>query len=91
VASGLIDRGLSPQAAISAPRLDASESAIRLSQRLAPEAAQLLRDRGHAVVVVSEEHLPFSYEFARPAAAAVDEAGVRSGGIHQPPPQSIGG
>jgi gamma-glutamyltranspeptidase/glutathione hydrolase len=91
VTSGLIDRGLSPQAAISAPRLDASESALRLSGRLAPDSAQLLRDRGHEVVVVSEDHLPFSYEFARPAAAAVDEAGLRSGGIHQPPPQSIGG
>jgi gamma-glutamyltranspeptidase/glutathione hydrolase len=91
VASGLIDRGLSPQAAISAPRLDASERAIRLSERLPPDAAQLLRERGHDVLVVREDQLPFSYEFARPAAAAVDEAGSRSGGIHQPPPQSIGG
>jgi hypothetical protein len=31
---------------------------------------------------IEEQHLPFSYEFARPAAARVDESGIRSGGIH---------
>lgn len=91
VASGIVDRGLSPQEAISAPRLDASERVLRLSERLPASVAQRLRERGYEVVVVREGHLPFSYEFAHAAAAAVSRAGVRSGGIYQPPPQSIGG
>jgi hypothetical protein len=37
---------------------------------------------GHDVLAVAEQHAPFSYELARPAAAGVDEAGVLSGGIH---------
>lgn len=79
VASLIIDHGLTPQEAISAPRLDASERVIRLSERLPAEAAARLAERGHEVVVIREDRLPFSYEFARPAAAAVDAAGVRRG------------
>jgi gamma-glutamyltranspeptidase/glutathione hydrolase len=90
VASGIVDCGRSPQEAISAPRLDASEPVLRVSRRFPSDVATRLRERGHEIVEVREDQLPFSYEFARPSAAAVDEAGRRSGGIHQSPPRSIG-
>lgn len=82
VATGIIDHGLPIQAAISAPRLDASDRTIRLSERFPTSVADRLRELGHEVLVVQEEHLPFSYEFARPAAAGVGESGIRSAGIH---------
>jgi gamma-glutamyltranspeptidase/glutathione hydrolase len=82
VAGGIIDYGLPIQEAICAPRLDASDRAVRLSDRFPEGVAERLGALGHDVLVVPEEHRPFSYEFARPAAAAVDEGGVRSGGIH---------
>jgi gamma-glutamyltranspeptidase/glutathione hydrolase len=82
VVSGIVDHGLSIQEAISAPRLDASDRTIRLSERFPRGTAEGLRALGHEISMVQEEHLPFSYEFARPAGAAVDEVGLRSGGIH---------
>jgi gamma-glutamyltranspeptidase/glutathione hydrolase len=81
VASGIIDRGMPVQEAISAPRLDASDRILRLSNRFAAHVAEGLRALGHDVLEVSEEDLPFPYEFARPAAAAVDDQDIRSGGI----------
>jgi gamma-glutamyltranspeptidase/glutathione hydrolase len=82
VVTAIVDHGLTIQEAISAPRLDASDRMIRLSERFPEGTAAGLRARGHDVLVVKEEHLPFSYEFARPAGSGVDEAGRRSGGIH---------
>jgi gamma-glutamyltranspeptidase / glutathione hydrolase len=82
VASAIIDRGLDPQPAISAPRLDASEHVVRLSERLADQA-EPLRELGHEVALAPEQHQPLSFELARPAAAAIDSSGRRSGGIHQ--------
>jgi gamma-glutamyltranspeptidase/glutathione hydrolase len=79
VASGIIDHGLGPREAVVAPRLDASDRTIRVSDRFPTGIAERLGELGHEVLEVSEERLPFSYEFARPAAAAVDEAGIRSG------------
>ena len=82
VARGVVDHGLSLQEAISAPRLDASDRTIRLSDRIPDATADGLRALGHELLRIEEQHLPFSYEFARPAAARVDESGIRSGGIH---------
>jgi gamma-glutamyltranspeptidase/glutathione hydrolase len=79
VASGIVDHGLAPREAISAPRLDASDRTIRVSSRFPADVVAGLRELGHEVLEVNEGRLPFSYEFARPAAAAVNEAGVRSG------------
>ena len=82
VARGVIDHGLPLQEAISAPRLDASDRTIRLSDRFPEGTAEALRALGHELLVIEEQHLPFSYEFARPAGARVDASGIRSGGIH---------
>lgn len=37
---------------------------------------------GHDVLTVAEQHAPFSYELARPAAVEITEADGLSGGIH---------
>jgi gamma-glutamyltranspeptidase / glutathione hydrolase len=82
VVCGVVDHGLGLQEAVSAPRLDASDEEIRLSDRLPAATADGLRALGHEVRTVAEQHAPFSYELARPAAAGIDDDGVRSGGIH---------
>jgi gamma-glutamyltranspeptidase / glutathione hydrolase len=84
VVIGAVDHGLAIQDAISAPRIDASDRALRLSDRLPRDVADGLRSLGHEVVVVADQHAPFSYELARPAGVAIDETGTRSGGIHPP-------
>jgi gamma-glutamyltranspeptidase/glutathione hydrolase len=82
VVCAVVDHGLAIQDAISAPRLDASEARIRLSDRLPESIAAELTALGHDVIVVREQHAPFSYELARPVAAGSDDAGSLSGGIH---------
>jgi gamma-glutamyltranspeptidase/glutathione hydrolase len=82
VVSAVVDHGLELQEAASAPRIDAGEPRIRLSDRLPPGTDEGLRALGHDVVTVAEQHAPFSYELARAALAGIDEAGLRSGGIH---------
>jgi gamma-glutamyltranspeptidase/glutathione hydrolase len=76
-----VDHGMSASEAIAAPRIDASGTPVLASTRLPASTRDALRELGHPVVDVTEDHEPFSYEFARPVAAAVDGAGVRSGGI----------
>lgn len=82
VVSAVVDHGLGIQEAISAPRLDASERRIRISDRFPHSVAGELSAMGHDVLTVAEQHAPFSYELARPAAVEITEAGVLSGGIH---------
>ena len=82
VVGAIVDHGLAVQEAISAPRLDASEPRLRLSDRFGGGVAAELAALGHDVLPVREQHAPFSYELARPAAAGSDEKGVLSGGIH---------
>jgi gamma-glutamyltranspeptidase / glutathione hydrolase len=82
VVSGIVDRGLSVREAVEAPRLDASEGPLLIGDRLPRETAEALRRRGHDVVAVAEEHAPFSYEFARPAAADIAPDGTIRGAIH---------
>jgi gamma-glutamyltranspeptidase / glutathione hydrolase len=80
--SAIVDRGLAVQEAISAPRVDASESEVRISERLAGQADRLPA-LGHEIVIAPEQHQPFTYELGRPAAVGVDPIGTRSGGIHE--------
>jgi gamma-glutamyltranspeptidase / glutathione hydrolase len=82
VVSGVVDHGVSIQEAISKPRIDASDQQIRLSERFPASVGAELKRLGHDVQTVREQHVPFSYEFARPAAAGIDDAELRSGGIH---------
>ncbi len=71
-----VDRGMGIEDAIGAPRVDASGSKVLASERLGP-ALEALRERGHDVVAVREEHAPFSYEFARPVGAEIAADGSR--------------
>ncbi len=78
IASNLIDHHLGMQAAVSAPRIDASTLDLFVDCRL-PEATQdALRQRGHRVVV-KDERL-FRGEFASPACVLRAE-GVFTGGV----------
>ena len=71
-----VDRGMGIEDALGAPRVDASGSKVLASERLGP-ALDALRERGHDVVAVREEHSPFSYEFARPVGAEIAADGSR--------------
>ncbi|MER3439179.1 MAG: hypothetical protein C4346_17200, partial [Chloroflexota bacterium] len=78
IASNLIDHRLGMQAAVSAPRIDASTLDLLVDCRL-PEATQdALRQRGHRVVV-KDERL-FRGEFASPA-CVLHAAGEFTGGV----------
>jgi gamma-glutamyltranspeptidase/glutathione hydrolase len=81
VLAGVLDRGHTLQDAIDAPRVDASGAAVLASERLGEPTLGALRDRGHAVVAVREEHVPFGYEFARPVGVEIAPDGRRSGGV----------
>ncbi|WP_317259593.1 MULTISPECIES: gamma-glutamyltransferase family protein [Streptomyces] len=72
VLSNVVDRGLEIQEAISAPRIDASGTAVLVSERVDDAEHEALSLRGYTTVTVSEEHEPFSYELARPVACAAD-------------------
>ncbi len=76
VVVNVVDRGMGIEAALGAPRLDASGSAVLVSERLRG-AIGGLRERGHEVVAVREQHLPHSYEFARPVGAEIAADGTR--------------
>jgi gamma-glutamyltranspeptidase/glutathione hydrolase len=76
-----LDRGLTIQEAIGAPRVDASGAAVLASERLGEEALAALRARGHDVVAVREEHAPFGYEFARPVGVEIAGDGRRRAGV----------
>jgi gamma-glutamyltranspeptidase / glutathione hydrolase len=79
VLANVLDRGLPLQDAMDAPRVDASGAAVLASERLGDDAIAALRARGHDVVAVREEHMPFGYEFARPVGVEVGPYSRRSG------------
>jgi len=81
VVTGVVDAGLTIQEAICAPRIDASGTALLASERLGARTIDALRDRGHDVVSVREEHEPFSYEFARPVGVEVTSDGTRRAAV----------
>jgi gamma-glutamyltranspeptidase / glutathione hydrolase len=76
IISNVVDHGLSMQAAITAPRIDASANETIADVRLVPAVVEGLRARGHAVREV--EDLPGSANFSRPLSILVD----RDGGLH---------
>ena len=81
VLTGVADAGLDVQAAIDAPRIDASGAALLASERLGPEVLERLREHGHAVLETREQHEPFLYEFSRPAGVEIAADGTRRAGI----------
>jgi gamma-glutamyltranspeptidase/glutathione hydrolase len=81
VVAGAIDGALPLQEAMSTPRIDASGAAVLASERLPDGALDALRDRGHRVVTVREEHAPFGYELARPVGVEIAPGGERRGAV----------
>jgi gamma-glutamyltranspeptidase/glutathione hydrolase len=81
VVTGVVDGGLAVQDAIGAPRLDASGAALLASERLGAATLDGLRERGHDVVAVREQHEPFTYEFARPVGVEIAPDGTRRAGV----------
>ena len=81
VLTGVADAGLDVQAAIDAPRIDASGAAVLASERLGAGVLERLRGLGHAVVATREEHEPFLYEFSRPAGVEIAADGTRRAGV----------
>ena len=72
--------GESLEAALDAPRTDASGRELLASPRLGDELLDGLRERGHPLRIVDDRDR-FSYEFAHPVAVACDRRGERSAGV----------
>ncbi len=78
VVSNVVDHGMTAQAAVTAPRVDASARAVQADIRLDPATVDALRGRGHTVQVVEE--IPAISQFARPVVIQVDaDNRLRSG------------
>lgn len=71
----LVDFGMPAEEAINAPRIDASGSTVLASERIDSVTLDDLRGLGHRIQKISQQHHPFSYEFARPSAAVRDREG----------------
>ncbi len=71
VVSNVVDHGLSAQAAVTAPRVDASSNTVQVDARMPEVIVAELQARGHRVQVVEET--PAISQFARPLAITVDE------------------
>ncbi len=78
--------GMPVQAAVSAPRIDASQNSILADDRIDANVLAGLRDLGHRVDAVHEfinaggPGSGYRGYFARPAAVFVDDDGIRHGG-----------
>ena len=90
VTINVLDFGMGPQEAITAPRVDASGATTQVDARLDPATVERLGDMGHNVEVISD--IAAWYSFARPSAVLVDsENGVfRSGSDPSPVPEAKG-
>ncbi len=71
----LVERSMDAQAALEAPRIDASASALLVSERLFG-AAGMLGELMDIALPVDEQHEGFNYELARPVIAVRDAAGA---------------
>lgn len=89
VALNVMEFGMGPQEAISAPRIDLSTGKIDIDDRINEDVIEGLRRLGHEVNPVHEflnfggpelGHHGFTGYFARPAAIQIDPDGTRHGG-----------
>lgn len=80
IALNIMDRGMSPQQAISQPRIDFEGDKVILDGRFEQQVIDTLRSYGHTVEVRSEELSTF--EFGNPAVLARDGNGVIRGGVN---------
>ena len=90
VVLNVLDFGLGPQEAITAPRADASGATTEVDARLEPSTIDRLRWMGHNIEVISD--IAAWYSFAKPSAVMVDaERGTfRSGSDQSPVPEARG-
>lgn len=79
IAMNLIDRGLTMQPAVGAPRIDASTPQLLVDSRIADATRNALTALGHDVAV-RDENLNFG-EFASPACAQIAADGSHRGGV----------
>jgi gamma-glutamyltranspeptidase/glutathione hydrolase len=79
VIANVVDHGLGTQAAVTAPRVDASASVVLADARLDAAVVEGLRERGHRVEVVEES--PAASSFARPLTIAIDADGRLHSGL----------
>lgn len=70
IALNVADHGLNPQAAVSAPRVDASARTVQVDARMDADVVEGLRRLGHPVEVVEES--PAASSFSRPLVIGVD-------------------
>ena len=90
VAVHMLDFGMGPQEAITAPRADASGATTQVDARIDSATIERLRRMGHDMEVIPD--MAAWYSFARPSAIMVDsERGVlRSGSDPAPVPEARG-
>lgn len=80
IATLMLDHGLSPQAAVSFPRVDFEGDLVVLDARFGHATADALRDLGHTVVLRAEELSTF--EFGNASVIARDADGVIRAGVN---------
>jgi gamma-glutamyltranspeptidase / glutathione hydrolase len=80
VASYIMDHDMSPQAAISFPRIDFVGPKVILDGRYGTDVINQLRDYGHDVEIRSEELSTF--EFGNPSVLVRDSDGTVRGGVN---------
>jgi gamma-glutamyltranspeptidase / glutathione hydrolase len=95
VALNVLEHGMLPQPAISAPRIGLSLGHVVADDRIDTEVIEALRSRGHRVDVVHEfinsggPVNSYRGSFARPNAICVDASGVRHGGDYPYAPGTV--
>lgn len=70
VVGNVLDHGLGAQAAVTAPRVDASAATVQVDARIDGAVVAELERRGHRIEIVEEN--PAGSQFARPLAILVD-------------------
>lgn len=78
LALNLVERGMSAEEAVAAPRIDASSSGILVSERLSDLAA-LPDATAYPRKAVKEQFMAFGYEMARPVIVACSSDGTLTG------------
>ena len=80
VVLNMVEFGMGPQEAVTAPTVDASGLETLIDSQMIPEAVRLLRGKGHHVKVMEEG--PGTSVFARPSAVLIDrESSIIRGGV----------
>lgn len=80
IASYIIDHGMSPQQAVSFPRIDFVGNKVILDGRFEEKVLRQLRDFGHDVEIRNEDLSTF--EFGNPSVLMRDEGGIVTGGVN---------